>query len=132
MTIWLVRHGQSELNAVGVRHRLEDVPLTTTGLMQASRIRFQGRPTIVTSPLLRSYGTACVIASALNLDAPIAAHELTERDWHQTVDEVAEIAAKYLSTFLRDVVAVTHAGVIKGLMGLAKTPPNGSVHEWRP
>jgi broad specificity phosphatase PhoE len=132
VTIWLVRHGQSTLNAHGIRYRREDVPLTTLGIEQAAAVKIQGSPTVVTSSLLRAYGTACVIASRLGLAAPEVADELTERDWWQTCEEAAEIAGKYLDTLSGDVIAVTHAGVIKGLLGLEETPPNGSVHEWRP
>lgn len=130
--ILLIRHGQSVLNAAGIRHRRDDTPLTTLGLRQAATVRVTGRPTIVTSPLLRAYATACVIAQNHALDAPTIVDELGERGWDQTCDEIAAIAATVLTKLDGDIVAVTHAGVIKGLLGLDKTPPNGSVHEWQP
>ena len=77
------------------------------------------------------HGTACILAATHGLDAPEVAWELTERDWDQTCEDVAEVAVKFLDGLDGDVVAVTHAGVMKGLLGLAETPPNGSVHRWR-
>lgn len=130
--IQLVRHGQSVLNAAGVRHRHEDTPLTTLGLQQAAIVRVAGKPTVVTSPLLRAYATACIIAHANGLEAPIVIDELGERDWEQTCDDIAEPAAEMLRKLEGDIIAVTHAGVIKGLMGLDQTPPNGSTHLWQP
>lgn len=132
VTVWLVRHAESVLNAAGVRHRREDAWLTTEGLRQAAEVKVTGRPRIVCSPLLRAYGTACVIAATHGLDAPLVREELGERDWGQSCDDVAPTAAAYLRGMTGDVLAVTHAGVIKGLLGLDKTPPNCSVHEWQP
>lgn len=132
MTVWLVRHAESVLNAARARHRREDAWLTTEGLRQAAAIQVVGRPKLVCSPLLRAYGTACVVAAAHGLDAPTPADELLEREWGQTCAEVAPAAAAYLRGIPGDVLAVTHAGVIKGLMGLDITPPNCAVHEWRP
>jgi len=133
--ILLVRHGESSLNALGVRHRQEDVPLTSAGLVEAKMTAESLRgladePVIVSSPLLRAYGTACVIAAHLGLDAPQVAGELTERAWGQSCEDAAAAAKAHLNRYGRDVVAVTHAGIIKGLLGLDQTPPNGSIHPW--
>lgn len=137
MTVWLVRHGESELNAAGVRHRREESPLTTLGIKQAFAVTISAtNPIVFCSPLIRAYGTACVISATHGWDAPIIADELIERDY----DELCETAAVKAATLLRawsktspgqDIIAVTHAGVIKGLLGIDKTPANGSVLRWK-
>lgn len=131
--IWLVRHGQSELNAAGVRHRREDTPLTAVGLVQAGAVAIPERDfQVLTSPLLRAYATACIIAVKHGCDAPTVVDALAERDWGQECD----IAAKPVADILRDLptdqdtVVVTHAGIIKGLLGTDVTPANGAVISW--
>ena len=105
MTIWLVRHGQSAHNAIGLRHRREDVALSTLGIQQAAAIRIPGRP------------THRLLATTARLPDVRGRRRGGGEDAGGPVDG--------------DVVAVTHAGVMKGLLGLAETPPNGSVHRWR-
>ena len=131
--IWLVRHGQSELNAAGVRHRREDTPLTAVGLQQANAVTIATAPIrVLTSPLLRAYATACIIALNHGCEAPVVVDTLIERDWGQDCD----IAAKPVADLLRalpadqDTVVVTHAGIIKGLLGTDVTPANGAVIPW--
>lgn len=131
--IWLVRHGQSELNAAGVRHRREDTPLATGGLVQAGAIAIPSRDCLVlSSPLLRAYGTACIIALNHGCEAPIVADALAERDWDQDCDIAAKPAADLLRALPddHDHVVVTHAGIIKGLLGTDVTPANGAVIPW--
>ena len=130
--IWLVRHGQSELNAAGVRHRREDTPLTAVGLQQANAVTIATAPIrVLTSPLLRAYATACIIALNHGCAAPAVVPELAERDWGQDCD----IAAKAVADMLiqvenQDIVVVTHGGILKGLLGTDVTPPNGAVIPW--
>ena len=130
--ILLVRHGESVLNAAGIRHRREDSPLTELGIWQANDVALGSHPrTILTSPLLRAYGTACIIAAEYDMPAPIIIPELAERTWGQSCDEAAALARHALKGY-KDAVVVTHAGIIKGLTGLTETPANGSVTPWCP
>ena len=131
--ILLVRHGESVLNAAKVRHRREDSPLTREGMAQAARIVVHGAPLVLSSPLLRAYGTACIIAHTHRLPAPTIVPDLTERTWGQTCEDAARLAAHALNEWDgRDVLVVTPAGIIKGLPGLTDTPANGSVTPWQP
>lgn len=133
MTIWLVRHGESALNAAGIRHRREESPLTSLGVKQAAEVRLPCiAPLVLTSPMQRAYGTACIIASAHGFSAPKVVEMLTERDYEQTCAEAARPVARLLAQVDEDAVVITHAGIIKGLLSLDSTPPNGSVLEWKP
>jgi broad specificity phosphatase PhoE len=132
--IWLVRHGQSELNAVGVRHRREETPLTALGLAQAHAVDI---PTlnafqVLTSPLLRAHATAGIIARKHKVAAPVVVDVLAERDWDQDCDVAAKPALDLLNAIPADqhTVIVTHAGIIKGLLGTDVTPANGAVIPW--
>lgn len=131
--IWLVRHGQSELNAAGIRHRREDTPITALGLQQANAVTIATAPIhVLTSPLLRAYATACIIALRHRCAAPVVLDALTERDWGQDCDIAAKPAADLLQALPddQDHVVVTHAGIIKGLLGTDVTPANGAVIPW--
>ena len=132
--IWLVRHGQSELNAAGVRHRREESPLTALGLAQAHAVDIATLDTfrVLTSPLRRAYATACIIALNHGCDAPVVVDALAERDWGQECDIAAKPAADLLQSIpeTQDTVVVTHTGIIKGLLGTTVSPPNGAVIPW--
>jgi len=73
--LYLVRHGQTDLNAA---HRLQgqsDFPLNETGQAQATALadvlapRIEKNPVVVTSPLQRAAMTADPLASALGVTA---------------------------------------------------------------
>jgi broad specificity phosphatase PhoE len=144
--IYLVRHGESMLNMVGVRHGWDDTLLTRVGREQAEQAALSlmhlDRPTVLASPLQRAKHTAQIICSTLGLLMPDGdpiyglCDELIERPydggWRESCEHAAERARRAFATVSGDVVAVTHSGIIKGLLGLAETPPNGSIHEWVP
>jgi broad specificity phosphatase PhoE len=143
--IWLVRHGESVLNAQGTRHGREaDAPLTILGAAQAwAAARSLGclsrDPLMLASPLRRADDTARIMCIALKRSPEIVLLRaaLTERQfrdgWLDTCEQVAQRATTALSRWGGcDVIAVTHAGVIKGLLGLDHTPANGSIHAWEP
>jgi len=80
--IWLVRHGQTEMNRVGRYQGRLDSPLTEAGVAQAARVGARlaalaaaegGDWTIDASPLGRTRQTAAIIAGAMGL--PIRRHD---------------------------------------------------------
>jgi broad specificity phosphatase PhoE len=75
VNIYLVRHGQTELNAAGVLRGHLDPPLDTVGQREARLLARALAPLhpdlIVSSPLLRAVATAQAIASACGLNVKI-------------------------------------------------------------
>lgn len=86
MSLYLIRHGETALNAARVMQPA-DTPLSARGLLQAdavaARIAQLGAAAIVASPLARAWKTAEVIGGATAL--PVAALALLEErnfgDW---------------------------------------------------
>ncbi len=77
MTIFLVRHGETEWNLAGRYQGWSDSPLTERGVTQATAIgrRLREMPEaaaarLVTSPLGRAYRTATIIAEMLGRSDP--------------------------------------------------------------
>ncbi len=68
MHVFLVRHGETALNAAGVLRGQLDVPLNATGEAEATALSevFRGVPlsTVVSSPLRRAVDTARPVAAA--------------------------------------------------------------------
>jgi len=85
MKICLIRHGETDWNAMGKWQGREDIPLNTNGIKQAERCGAalkQGRwGAIFTSPLCRAKKTAEVLAGALNISRVYEEDDLTERDY---------------------------------------------------
>ncbi len=90
MKIILVRHGETQWNALGKLQGREDVPLSETGRLQAkatgkalSQYPFSGRgPVIISSPLQRAVETARLVAAELPMTEEIYTNEvLLERDY---------------------------------------------------
>ncbi len=82
MTIFLVRHGETEWNRIGRYQGWSDSPLTAEGVAQARAIGARLRDTsgvadaaIVASPLGRAYRTASLIAEEMGRSAPVIADE---------------------------------------------------------
>ena len=152
MNIYLVRHGQSELNAAGIRHGCEvDPPLTDLGVWQAKTAGdelyelCETPPVILSSPAVRARHTGDLIAQMTGGEHHPGISALDERRydtainaWTETCAQAAERAWNAMQTFnfrtqAKTIVLVTHAGVIKGLTSSGVTPPNGSVRafgEW--
>jgi probable phosphoglycerate mutase len=77
MTIFLVRHGETEWNRIGRYQGWLDSPLTERGIAQAEAIgrRLRDLPeadaaAIVASPIGRAYRTASIIAACLGRSEP--------------------------------------------------------------
>lgn len=85
--IYLARHGQDEDNANGILNGRRNTPLTETGIAQAYTLaenikeRQLQIESVHSSPLQRAYGTAEIIAAALDLPAPTQEDLLIERDF---------------------------------------------------
>jgi broad specificity phosphatase PhoE len=146
MNFYLVRHGQSELNAAGIRHGCEvDPPLTDLGVRQAKMAGGElyrlcdAPPVILSSPATRARQTADLIAQMTVGDHHPGISALDERRydtviqaWAETCAQAAERAWNVMQSVnarmqATTIVVVTHAGVIKGLTSSGVTPPNGSV-----
>lgn len=86
MSLYLIRHGETELNAARVMQPA-DTPLSARGLQQADaiaeRVAQLGVAAIVASPLARAWATADAISAAATL--PVARLALLEErnfgDW---------------------------------------------------
>lgn len=84
-TICLVRHGETEWNALGKLQGREDVDLSPTGSLQAALTGTYLRSTgpweaVLSSPLIRARGTAEIIKNRLALDGIEILDDLIERD----------------------------------------------------
>jgi broad specificity phosphatase PhoE len=81
---YLVRHGRTELNAIGSLRGLADVPLDEAGLVEAERLGelFAGVAIdgVFTSPLARARATAGPIAEAVGVD-PLLVPRFADRDY---------------------------------------------------
>jgi broad specificity phosphatase PhoE len=79
-----LRHGETELNRLGLVTGSADIELNATGLAQAReaarRLTGAGIDAIWCSPLRRARDTAQCVADALRLEISIVA-ELAERNW---------------------------------------------------
>jgi len=82
---FLVRHGETEWNRLRKIQGVSDIPLNDTGRAQAAavgKILAQHRfDMIVASPLSRAYETATIIATALEMPAPLIIPDLIERNY---------------------------------------------------
>lgn len=82
MTLYFIRHGESEANANGLTAGQSESPLTEKGRKQAHVAAQQLRArnitidTIISSPLSRAYDTAAIIATELAYGADIIINPL--------------------------------------------------------
>jgi broad specificity phosphatase PhoE len=78
----LVRHGQSEWNALGRWQGRADPELSDLGREQAwsAAQRLGSVDVIVSSPLLRALGTATIISGSLGVGPVVVEPDLVERD----------------------------------------------------
>jgi broad specificity phosphatase PhoE len=100
----LVRHGQSEWNAVGRWQGTADPALTELGRLQARHAasRVGAVDVIVASPLIRALETARLISSQIGVGPVVVEADLAERDAGQweglTRGEIEEQWPGYLAT----------------------------------
>ena len=85
MTIYLIRHGETDWNRQNRLQGTEDIELNETGLMQsaecAAALRAVPAGIILTSPLKRAKVTAEIISERLGGTPVIVEQDLTERDF---------------------------------------------------
>jgi uncharacterized phosphatase len=85
MKVYLIRHGTTDWNAKGVLQGREDIPLNGEGIAQAhycgEQLKKAGFTYIITSPLIRAYKTAEIIAQHMDIGKPVVDERLTERDF---------------------------------------------------
>ncbi len=102
MTVYLVRHGQTEFNAAGRYQGRLDSPLTALGRSQAARVgsllaTLTGPGArLVSSPLGRAMATAAIIAERAGLPAAFTDGRLAEislGSWDGMTDEDIEFAS---------------------------------------
>jgi broad specificity phosphatase PhoE len=83
--ILIVRHGQDEDNANLILNGRRDKPLTDVGRKQAEKVAQKLKPLeiniIYSSPLLRAYQTAEIIAQKIGIKKIIKNTNLVERDF---------------------------------------------------
>ena len=81
---YFLRHGETELNRLGLIAGSADVPLNETGRRQAraaaERLAALGIDAIWSSPMQRALDTARCVAQALDLEIAVI-EELAERNW---------------------------------------------------
>ncbi len=140
--VYLIRHGETEWNKLSRIQGREDVPLCAEGLEQARNLaeRFRGvrLSAVLTSPLMRAWKTADMIAEAVG--APVYVEpDLTERDFGsvsgrvvdifnperyasdlEPLDAVASRALAVLERYAKclsgDFAAVSHGGTINAVL----------------
>ena len=87
LKIYLARHGQNADNLAGILNGHRDEPLTEKGIEQAHEVADKIKEVgisfdfVYSSPLVRAFDTAKVIAETNNLPTPIAEPLLIERDF---------------------------------------------------
>lgn len=83
--VFLVRHGETDWNALKKFQGLEDIPLNENGLAQAHQVAaaFEGIgiQRVISSKLSRASKTAEIIAERLALPTPTIIEELHERNY---------------------------------------------------
>lgn len=151
-TLYLVRHGESTLNAAGVKYGHLNPPLTLAGIEQAktTALDLNGHVNvIITSPLARAHHFALLLAAHLNLGEVIVSSALIERSFGmaegltpahlerdypdgvplmETDEQAATRARTFLDTINVKAAIITHKGVIRGLTG--NGIPNGGSVPW--
>ncbi len=99
MRLYLVRHGETESNRLGLALGQDDVPLNERGLRQAEQVAGalarQPLTAVYSSPLQRALSTACAIAEPQGLEVKVE-ERLIEMD----IGEVegltfAEVRSRY-------------------------------------
>ncbi|WP_416826963.1 histidine phosphatase family protein [Ectobacillus polymachus] len=106
--ICLVRHGQTDWNFQGIIQGREDIPLNEVGRMQAmqsaSLLQKQEWDAIVSSPLVRAYETAKIIADKAGIDTVHIDERFVERSF-------GEVSGKHVSN-VRHLIA---SGNVNGM-----------------
>ncbi|HEV2809999.1 MAG TPA: histidine phosphatase family protein [Acidimicrobiales bacterium] len=137
MWILLVRHGQSEWNAVGRWQGWADPPLSDLGRRQSlvAGRRLQGIDLAVSSDLVRAIDTAALMVEPLGLAPPAVEPRLRERDVGEwtglTRHEINERWPEALSTMADppggETARALQTRVVSAVTDLAADYPGASV-----
>ena len=155
--ILLVRHGESTLNALGIKYGRLNPGLTERGIEQAHRVALHLDGCVVqvvTSPLRRAHDFATIVAHLISAPTPIVIPDLMERAFGaaegmtpgmirrlwpdgdvpgmETYQDAAARARTALEPITAPTAVITHAGVIRGLLTLDRSPSNAEVIEYAP
>lgn len=137
MQILLVRHGQSEWNAVGRWQGWADPPLSDLGRRQslAAGKRLEGIDVAVSSDLIRAMDTANLMVEPFGLAPAVVEPRLRERDVGEwtglTRDEISERWPAALSTMADppggETAPALQARVVSAVTDLARAYPDASL-----
>lgn len=105
--IWMVRHGQTDMNVKGAYFGAVDVPLNETGIAQAcslaTRIEWPTFDRILTSPLRRAGTTAALIRPGVAFDVEPALAERPFGTWEgMTAEEIQQSDPEGWAWWIRD------------------------------
>lgn len=135
MTIYLIRHGQTDWNKQNRLQGIEDIPLNETGIRQSQHCAqaFRDIPVdyILTSPLKRARATAEIIADRIKAGPVVVERGLTERDFGKlsglTFEEREALLARgedpcmepkdvLIARFMHVVNTYVHAGASENIL----------------
>jgi broad specificity phosphatase PhoE len=135
MTIFLVRHGETDWNRGGRVQGREDIPLNHAGREQAARLASVfsciGIGSIWSSPLSRAMDTAAIIARECGIGSVIPLEALRERDFGEssgmTREERARIYPDEESIPGQEAFDALQRRAIAALMRIAEDDPSERV-----
>lgn len=146
--MWIVRHASTEWNRAGIKFGQLDPPLDTIGLNEAADIVPPNASIVVTSPLLRAYQTAEILAAKLGVPLIVkrdliecshgraeGLHRLSRDVMFPDMQHVREPdvvvrtrVLRILRTLPADALVVTHKGVMRAIN--IDAAQHGQIVEW--
>jgi probable phosphoglycerate mutase len=119
---YFLRHGETELNRLGLVAGATDVPLNDTGWRQAraaaARLADTGIDAIWSSPLTRALDTARCVADTLHLEVNVIA-ALAERNWGTLEGKPRELRAQFESPPGGETLGQFRARTLRGIASIS-------------